>query len=305
MIICSALFLVSISLRFFSSSALLASASFTIRSISSSDNPVEFWITIDCSFWVFKSLALTFTIPLTSIEKVTSIWGTPLGAGSIPSNLNKPNCLLSLAIDLSPCNTLISTAGWLSAAVENTCDLVVGIVVFLSINTVITPPIVSIPNESGVTSNNKTSLTSPAITPPWIAAPIDTTSSGFTDLLGSFPSKRLTDSWTAGIRVDPPTNNTWSISLGCIPASLNACLTGPSVATTKSLVISSNLALVNDNSKCNGPAAPAEMNGNEIWVCITPDKSFLAFSAASLIRCIAILSLDKSILFSFLNSSTM
>ena len=45
------------------------------------------------------------------------------------------------------------------------------------------------------------------------------------------------------------------------------------------------------------------MNGNEICVCIVPDKSFLAFSAASLIRCIAILSADKSIPCSFLNSS--
>lgn len=34
------------------------------------------------------------------------------------------------------------------------------------INTVITPPIVSIPNDNGVTSSNNTSLTSPAITPP-------------------------------------------------------------------------------------------------------------------------------------------
>ena len=51
-----------------------------------------------------------------------------------------------------------------------------------------------------------------------------------------------------------------------------------------------DLALVNVNSKCNGPAAPAEINGNEICVCITPDKSFFAFSAASLTRCIAILS---------------
>ena len=90
--------------------------------------------------------------------------------------------MLSDAIGRSPCNTWISTAGWLSAAVENTCDLEVGIVVFLGINTVITDPIVSIPNDNGVTSSNTTSLTSPVITPPWIAAPIATTSSGFTPL---------------------------------------------------------------------------------------------------------------------------
>ena len=51
----------------------------------------------------------------------------------------------------------MSTAGWLSAAVENTCDLLVGIVVFLSINTVETFPIVSIPSDNGVTSKRTTS----------------------------------------------------------------------------------------------------------------------------------------------------
>jgi hypothetical protein len=60
----------------------------------------------------------------------------------------------------------LSPAGWLSAAVENTCDLEQGIVVFLSINLVNTPPNVSIPNDNGVTSSNNTSLTSPVNTPP-------------------------------------------------------------------------------------------------------------------------------------------
>ena len=45
-------------------------------------------------------------------------------------------------------------------------DFFVGIVVLASINLVITPPIVSIPKESGVTSNNNTSFTSPVKTPP-------------------------------------------------------------------------------------------------------------------------------------------
>jgi hypothetical protein len=46
-------------------------------------------------------------------------------------------------------------------AVENFSDFFVGMVVFASINFVKTPPIVSIPKESGVTSNNNTSVTSP------------------------------------------------------------------------------------------------------------------------------------------------
>ena len=65
--------------------------------------------------------------------------------------------------------------------------LFVGIVVLASINLVITPPIVSIPNDNGVTSNKRTSFTSPVNTPPWMAAPTATTSSGFTPFEGAFP----------------------------------------------------------------------------------------------------------------------
>ncbi len=78
-------------------------------------------------------------------------------------------------------------------------------VVFLSISFVITPPLVSIPRDSGVTSSRSTSLTSPFSTPACNAAPIETTSSGLTDLFGSLPVSFLTNSVTCGIRVEPPT----------------------------------------------------------------------------------------------------
>jgi hypothetical protein len=107
-----------------------------------------------------------------------------------------------------------------------------------------TPPNVSIPNDNGVTSSNNTSLTSPVNTPPWIAAPIDTASSGLTLLLGSLPNSLLTNSWTAGIRVEPPTNNTWSRSFAVSLASDNALLTGPKQRWTKSSVKVLNWALV-------------------------------------------------------------
>ena len=130
--------------------------------------------------------------------------------------------MLSLAICLSPWTTWISTDVWPSAAVENTWLFLAGIVVFLSINGVATPPKVSIPNVNGVTSNNNTSLTSPVNTPAWIAAPIATHSSGLTPFEGSFPVKFLTASWTAGILVDPPTNITLSIWPIDNPASLSS-----------------------------------------------------------------------------------
>jgi hypothetical protein len=65
-------------------------------------------------------------------------------------------------------------------------------VVFLGIILVITPPKVSIPKDKGVTSNNNKSVTSPFKTPPWMAAPMATHSSGLTDLLGYFLKKLLT-----------------------------------------------------------------------------------------------------------------
>lgn len=65
-------------------------------------------------------------------------------------------------------------------------------VVFLLIILVKTPPKVSIPKLKGVTSNNNKSLTSPFKTPPWIAAPKATASSGLTPLFGDFPNKFCT-----------------------------------------------------------------------------------------------------------------
>ena len=206
----SASFFVSIpSLRFLSC-ASKAAASFTALSISSSDMLEPAVMVMCCSFPVPRSLAETFTIPFASISNVTSICGIPRGAGGIPSSLNWPRDLLSLANCLSPCTTLMSTAVWLSAAVEKIWLFFVGIVVFLSISLVATPPIVSMERDSGVTSRRRMSPApaSPESFPPWIEAPSATHSSGFRDLLGSLPVSCFTLSCTAGIRVEPPTSST-------------------------------------------------------------------------------------------------
>ena len=248
------------------------------------------------------SLAETLTIPFASISNVTSIWGTPLGAGAMPTNSKFPSTLLSVAISLSPCKTLIDTAGWLSSAVEKTWLFFVGIVVFFSISFVDTPPNVSIPSDNGVTSNNNTSLTSPCNTPAWIAAPIATTSSGFTDLFGSLPKKFLTSSTTLGILVIPPTKTISSISLAERPASFNAVWQGGIVLEIKSSTRASNFALVIFKFICFGPVLSAVIKGKFISVCAADDNSIFAFSAASLSLWRASLSDFKSIPFSFLNS---
>ena len=56
--------------------------------------------------------------------------------------------------------------------------------------------------------------------------------------------------------------------------------------------------------RCLGPEASAVMNGRLISVSIVVESSILAFSAASFNRWSAILSFDKSIPESFLNSET-
>ena len=88
------------------------------------------------------------------------------GAGGMPSRLNSPSSLLPLAISRSPWKTLMVTAGWLSSAVEKVCACLVGMVVFLVIILVITPPRVSMPRERGVTSSSSTSLRPPESTWP-------------------------------------------------------------------------------------------------------------------------------------------
>ena len=169
--------------------------------MSASDRPDEAVMVIFCSLFVPLSLACTLTMPLASMSNVTSICGTPRGAGGIPSRWKRPRSRLSRAIGRSPCVTTTSTDVWPSAAVENVSVFFVGIVVLRGIIGVMTPPSVSMPRVSGVTSSSRMSLTSPESTPAWTAAPSATTSSGFTPLCGSLPKNSLTCFWMSGMRV--------------------------------------------------------------------------------------------------------
>ena len=200
----------------------------------------------------------------------------------------------------------MSTADWLSAAVEKIWLFLVGMVVFLSMILVQTPPMVSRPRDSGVTSSSsRPSLTSPPRTPPWYAAPSATHSSGLMPLNGSLPSFWRTASCTAGILEEPPTIRILFRSDGDRPLSDSACCTGPMVASTRSLVSSLNLATVRFISRCFAPVASAVINGMLMFVVVVEDNSIFAFSAASFRRCTAILSVERSMPSVFLNSSTI
>ncbi len=123
-------------------------------------------------------------MPFASMSKATSICGTPLGAGGTPIRWNLPRERTpgENTVSASPCRTWTSTVVWLSSAVVKISLLRVGMVVLRSISLVKIPPFVSTPRESGVTSSNRMSFTSPFSTPAWMAAPIATTSSGLTPL---------------------------------------------------------------------------------------------------------------------------
>lgn len=235
-----------------------------------------------CSFPVPLSFAFTFNTPFASMSKVTSICGTHLGAGAIESSINLPRDLLSAAISLSHCNTLISTLGWLSTAVEKVSDFEVGIVVFLGIILVATPHIVSIESDNGVTSRSNTSVTSHPIIPAWIAAPIATDSSGLIHAFGFFPKNSSTFFTTSGTLVDPHTNNTWSKSEAESHASFNTFLHGSILLSTRSEIILSNFALVMVIIKFFGPLASTVIYGRLISYEVVEESSFFAFSASSL-----------------------
>ncbi len=235
----------------------LALASSRMRWISASVKPEEASIRIFCSLFVALSLADTFKIPLASTSKVTSIWGIPLGAGKIPSKWNWPMVRLSLAKSRSPCNTWITTDVWLSEAVENTSDFLVGIVVLASISFVNTPCNVSIPKDKGITSKRITSFTSPVKIPPWMAAPTATASSGFTPLDGFLPKNFSTSSWIFGIRVEPPTRITSVMSEMLKPESFMAWRQGVSVRYTRSSTSCSNFARERLRTKCWGTPSTA------------------------------------------------
>merc|ERR1719433_1676035 len=101
------------------SSSLNFSASLTMRSISSLDRrPLSLVMVILFCLPVLLSQADTFRMPLASMSKVTSIWGTPRGAGGMPVRSNFPRRWLSLVMALSPSYTWMVTAGWFAVGGE-------------------------------------------------------------------------------------------------------------------------------------------------------------------------------------------
>ena len=150
------------------------------------------------------------------------------------------------------------------------------------------------PSESGVTSSSSTSLTSPASTPPWIAAPIATTSSGFTLWCGSLPKSSFTFCCTSGMRVEPPTSTTSSISPGWRPASAQRLAARLERALDE--VVDQLLELRARELQVQvlrTGLVRRDVRQIDVRLHCADESSIFAFSAASRRRCIAIGSLRE------------
>lgn len=140
-----------------------------------------------------------------------------------------------------------------SAAVEYTWVFLIGMVVFLSMILLNTPPRVSIPRDKGATSTKTMSFMSPLRTAPWMAAPTDTASSGLTPLDGFFSKKSSTSFYTIGIHDIPPTRRTSSIWFFFNPESYIQSSLGLIVLLRKESISFSRPDLVKLYWKCFGP----------------------------------------------------
>ena len=133
-------------------------------------------------------------------------------------------------------------AVWPSRNVVKSWARATGMGVFLGITFSTSPPIVSSPSESGVTSRSRKSLSTsfPASLFAWIAAPTATTQSGSIPASGSRPKKDSIWERTIGMRVAPPTRTIPLMSEGASFASAMVERTASRARARMSFVDSSN-----------------------------------------------------------------
>jgi len=125
----------------------------------------------------------------------------------------------------------------------------------------VTPPRVSRPSDSGVTSSRRTSLTRPEHARLDGGRPRRTTSSGLMPRCGSFPLVSfLTSSWMAASGRATDEDHLVQLA-GFSPASLRAAWKGSTQRSVRSAVSCSNLARLILISRCLGPFWSAVMNG--------------------------------------------
>ncbi|MNN26635.1 hypothetical protein D3C81_1401460 [compost metagenome] len=143
-------------------------------------------------------------------------------------------------------------------------------VVLRGITFSISPPMVSRPSDSGMTSNSSSSPPSrrlPAKVSAWMAAPMATTWSGSIEVSGVRPNSAPTASRTRGTRVEPPTMTTALTSSSSIPLSRTARRQALRLRATMGSIMASKPARL--SSPCQVP-----------WLTLTTSASVRASLAA-------------------------
>ena len=236
-------------------------------------------------------------MPLASMSKVTSICGTPRGAGGMPASWKRPSVRLSAAIGRSPCSTWISTAVWLSAAVEKISLFCVGMVVLRSMSFGHdTAQRLDAQRQRGDVeqedvlhvAGQHAALNGRADGDDFVRV------DALVRLLAEDSLHQLLDDAAcASIRRRARTS---SMSLGCQLRVRRAPASPARPCARRGRRSScSNFARVSVRSRCFGPDASAVMNGRLMSVSHARSTArILAFSAASFRRCSAIRSLRRS-----------
>ena len=239
------------------------------------------------------------------MRKLMSNWWSAPGAGWILCNEILPKSRFLCALTHSPSPIGKMRDCWLSSSVLKLAVLLTGMTVLRFTMVLIIPSRMSIPKESGATSNTakffKDSDWSHSRMAAWRAAPQATASSRFMDSLIFISGRKW---WIIclilGIRVDPPIKMSSSISDSSNPASKIAFLMSSKVEKNKSSLSFSKRDRLIDDLKSMSFLRESISMGASIEV----ERSILASSQAILRRPRTLLffDLDRSFLCFFRNS---
>ena len=148
-------------------------------------------------------------------------------------------------------------------------------------------PSASMPRVCGVMSTRTGPTSTPAIRPPWTAAPIATARSGSISACTGRPSRSWSRRWTSGVRVAPPTSTTLSIWLACSLASESDWSRHVRVFASRGSISSSYSPRSISIFRCSGTPFFSAMNSSSIRATASNESVFLASSTARRTRLLA------------------
>ena len=234
-------------------------------------------------------------MPLRSMSKVTSICGTPRGAGAMPVSSNVPSGLLSRASSRSPWKTWMSTCDWLSSAVVNDLGRL-GRDRRVALDQLGHDPALGLDAEAQRGDVDQQDVLALALEDAGLQGGADGDDLVRVHaLVGLLAAGQLLDELGDGGHPGRAADEDDVVDLvDGDPGVLDDLLERRLGALSRSAVICWNCARVSFSSRCTGPFSVIERYCSEMLVAVALDSSFFACSAASRSRCMAILSLARS-----------